>query len=54
MGSLCDMTNSFNGLQALVRQELHYDPLDGSLYVFISRRAVQMRVLSFDRSGFCI
>ena len=29
-------------------------PLDGSLYVFISRRAVQIRVLYFDRSGFCI
>ena len=25
-----------------------------SLYVFVSRRAIQMRVLYFDRSGFCI
>ena len=53
-GQPCDMRRSFNGLSALVRQELHCHPLDGSLYVFISRRAVQMRVLYFDRSGFCI
>ena len=29
-------------------------PCDGSLYCFISRRATQMRVLYFDRSGFCV
>ena len=29
-------------------------PLDGGLYVFVNRRATQMRVLYFDRSGFCI
>jgi transposase len=30
------------------------DPLSGDLYVFINRRATQMKVLYFDRSGFCI
>lgn len=53
-GEPCDMRKSFNGLTALVRHGLRCDPLDGSLYVFISRRATQMRVLYFDRSGFCI
>lgn len=53
-GAPCDMRRSFDGLQALVRQGLGADPLDGSLYVFINRRATQMRVLYFDRSGFCI
>jgi transposase len=28
--------------------------MSGALYVFINRRATQMRVLYFDRSGFCI
>jgi transposase len=45
---------SFDGLQALVRHGLGEDPLSGGLYVFINRRATQMRVLYFDRSGFCI
>ena len=53
-GQPCDMRKSFEGLQALVRHELRADPCDGSLYCFISRRATQMRVLYFDRSGFCV
>lgn len=53
-GQPCDMRKSFDGLQALVRQGLRRDPLDGALYVFINRRATQMRVLYFDRSGFCV
>ena len=53
-GAPCDMRRSFDGLQAMVRQGLGANPLDGSLYVFINRRATQMRVLYFDRSGFCI
>ncbi len=53
-GAPCDMRRSFDGLQAMVRQGLGADPLDGSLYVFVNRRATQIRVLYFDRSGFCI
>ena len=53
-GQPTDMRRSFDGLQALTRQGLGADPLDGALYVFINRRATQMRVLYFDRSGFCI
>jgi transposase len=53
-GAPCDMRRSFDGLQAMVRQGLGADPLDGSLYTFINRRATLMRVLYFDRSGFCI
>jgi transposase len=53
-GEPVDMRKSFTGLYALVRQGLGADPLSGELFVFISRRAVQMKVLYFDRSGFCI
>jgi transposase len=53
-GEPCDMRKSFDGLQALVRHGLGADPLSGGMYVFINRRATQMRVLYFDRSGFCI
>jgi transposase len=53
-GQPCDMRNSFDGLQALTRHRLGCDPLDGALYVFINRRATQMRILYFDRSGFCV
>jgi transposase len=53
-GFPCDMRKSFTGLYALTQQGLRADPLSGDLYVFISRRATMMKVLYFDRSGFCI
>lgn len=53
-GQPADLRRSFDGLQALVRQGLGGDPLDGGLYVFINRRGNQIRVLYFDRSGFCL
>ena len=53
-GQPTDMRKSFDGLQALTRHAMGRDPLDGSLYVFVNRRGAQMRVLYFDRSGFCV
>ena len=53
-GEPTDMRRSFDGLQALTRHAMGRDPLDGSLYVFVNRRGAQMRVLYFDRSGFCV
>jgi transposase len=53
-GQPCDMRKSYDGLYALVRNELLLDPLSGRLFVFVNRRGTQMKVLYFDRSGFCI
>lgn len=53
-GEPTDMRRSFDGLSAMVRQKLCADPLDGGLYAFINRRGTQIRVLYFDRSGFCL
>ena len=53
-GRPCDMRKSFDGLFALAKFELRQDPISGRLFVFINRRGTQMKVLYFDRSGFCI
>jgi transposase len=53
-GEPVDMRNSFDGLYALARHGLQQDPLNGQLFAFINRRATQMRVLYWDRSGWCI
>ena len=53
-GQPTDMRRSFDGLQALTRHAMGHDPLNGSLYVFVSRRGAQMRTFYFDRSGFCV
>ncbi len=53
-GRPTDMRKSFDGLYALTRQELVQDPMSGRLFVFINRRATQMKVLYWDRTGFCV
>lgn len=49
-----DMRKSYDGLCALVRNHLGADPMDGHWYVFINRRRQQMKVLAFERGGFCL
>jgi transposase len=49
-----DMRKSFDGLYALVKHAMGRDPLSGDLYAFINRRATLIKVLYFDRTGFCI
>jgi transposase len=48
-----DMRGSFDALGGRVRG-LGLDPQDGHLYVFVNRRRQLMKVLFFDRSGWCI
>ena len=49
-----DMRKSYTGLSALVKNRLQGNPLSGELFVFVNRRQNQMKVLYFDRSGYCI
>jgi len=49
-----DMRKSFDGLSALVANQLQEDPLSGQLFVFINKRKAQMKILYFDDSGYCI
>jgi transposase len=53
-GQPADMRKSYDGLYALARNAMQQDPLSGHLFAFINRRATQIRVLYFDRSGWCI
>ena len=53
-GQPVDMRKSYDGLYAVTRQGLGLDPLSGRLFVFINRRATQMKVLYWDRTGFCV
>src|ERR1039458_7704836 len=53
-GEPSDMRKSYDGLQALARHAMGLNPLSGALYTFINRRGTQIKVLYFDRGGFCI
>ena len=49
-----DMRRSFNGLAAMAKNVMGEDPLSGHLFVFINRRQTQLKILYFDRSGYCL
>jgi len=47
-----DMRKSFDGLSGIVRGELGADPTDGSLFLFVNRRADRLKILHFDGTGY--
>lgn len=53
-GEPVSMRLSYDGLYALARHAMGQDPLSGNLFAFINRRATQIKVLYFDRTGWCI
>ena len=49
-----DMRKSFDGLAALAKNQLAESPLSGALFVFINKRQTHIKILYFDRSGYCL
>ncbi len=49
-----DMRKSFNGLILAAREYVGEDPQGGALFVFANKRGQLLKVLWFDRNGYCI
>jgi transposase len=49
-----DLRKGFDGLSALVQSSFGHDPTSGFLFVFYNRRGEQVRILFFDRNGYCV
>lgn len=49
-----DMRRSFDTLAAVVRDVLHEEPQSGALYVFVGKRPTRVKILWWDRNGFCL
>ena len=49
-----DMRKAANGLSLLVHEVLDKDPLSGHLFVFTNKRANKIKILYWDRNGFCL
>ena len=51
---ITDMRNAINGLSMLVEGQLALDPFSGHLFVFCNRRRNMIKILYWDRNGFCL
>lgn len=49
-----DMRFGINSLAGLVRNELHFDPMNGDVFVFLGKRKNQVRLLQWDNDGFAM
>jgi transposase len=49
-----DMRKQINGLSILVEQHLSLNPFSGDLFVFCNRRRNMIKILYWDKNGFCL
>ena len=49
-----DMRKQFDGLLGVVTNVLAEDPLTGTLFVFFNRRRNYLKLVYWDRTGFCL
>ena len=53
-GGPIDMRKGFDGLAAVVTQNLGRDPLSGDVFLFVNRTRKRAKVLLWDGTGLCI
>ena len=53
-GGPIDMRKGFDGLAAVVTQDLGRDPLSGDVFLFVNRTRNRAKVLLWDGTGLCI
>jgi transposase len=51
---IVDFRKGINGLSVLVQAELELDPFSERLFVFRNRRQDAVKILYWERSGFCM
>ena len=49
-----DMRKSINGFCLLVQMQMALDPFGGHLFAFCNRRRTMIKILYWDRNGFCL
>lgn len=51
---VADMRKSIDALSTLVKDVLVQDPFSGHLFVFCNKRGDKIKILYWDRNGFCL
>ena len=49
-----DMRKQINGLAVITKEELELDPYSGNLFIFCNKARRLLKVLYWDRNGFCL
>ena len=49
-----DMRKSINGLSILVSEQMELNPFSGHLFVFCNRKKDMLKILYWERNGFCL
>jgi transposase len=49
-----DMRRSTDSLSVIVQETLHKDPFSGHLFVFCSKHGDKIKILYWDRNGYCL
>jgi transposase len=49
-----DFRKGINGLSILVEEQLTRDPFSGQLFVFVNRKRDKVKILYWERAGFCM
>lgn len=49
-----DFRKGFDGLAAIVEHLFGLEPISGHVFVFLNKRANQVRLLFWERDGFCL
>ena len=51
---ITDMRKAINGLSLVVADQLELDPFSGYLFAFCNRKRDMVKILYWDRNGFCL
>lgn len=49
-----DFRKSINGLSVLIQEEMGHDPFSGHYYIFCNRTKTMLKIVYWDRNGFCL
>lgn len=51
---ITDMRKAINSLSILVEEQMELDPFSGHLFGFCNRKRDMVKILYWDRNGFCL
>ena len=51
---ITDMRKQVNGLFAIVKEEMKFDPYSGNLFLFAGRRRNLVKIFWWDKNGYCL